>query len=51
MMKGKRHNWNMADTVTTMRMVASFFLLFLPLKTIWFLIAYTFAGLTDILDG
>lgn len=28
-----------------------FFLLFVPLKSIWFLVVYSFAGLTDILDG
>ena len=47
----KNHEWNMADTVTTVRMGASVFLLFLSFKTIWFLIFYTFAGLTDVLDG
>jgi len=51
MMGSKRHNWNMADTVTAVRMAAALFLLFLPLKSIWFLVIYTFAGLTDILDG
>lgn len=45
------HEWNMADTVTTMRMGASVFLLFLSLEKWWFLVVYTFAGLTDILDG
>ena len=34
----KAHEWNMADTVTTMRMAASLFLLFIPLKSIWFLV-------------
>ncbi|MCF2553842.1 CDP-alcohol phosphatidyltransferase family protein [Faecalicatena contorta] len=47
----KAHEWNMADTVTTMRMAASLFLFFIPLKSIWFLVIYTFAGLTDVLDG
>lgn len=47
----KAHEWNMADTITTMRMAASLFLLFIPLKSIWFLVIYTFAGLTDVLDG
>lgn len=47
----KTHEWNMADTVTTMRMGASAFLLFIPLKSIGFLVVYTFAGLTDVLDG
>ena len=41
----------MADTVTTMRMGVSVLLLFFPLDTIWFLITYTFAGVTDVLDG
>ena len=47
----KVHKCNVADTVTSTRMAASFFLLFLPLKSIWFLVIYTFAGLTDVLDG
>lgn len=47
----EKHLWNVADTVTTMRMTATVFLLFLPLDTIWFLVIYTFAGLTDVLDG
>lgn len=47
----KDHEWNMADTVTSMRMIATLFLLFLPLKSIWFLVIYTSAGLTDVLDG
>lgn len=46
-----QHKWNMADTVTVVRMTASFFLIFIPLSSIWFLIIYTFAGLTDVLDG
>lgn len=37
--------------MTTMRMAASVFLLFLPLEDILFLVIYTFAGLTDVLDG
>lgn len=47
----KAHKWNMADTVTTMRIGASAVLFFLSLETIWFLVMYTFAGLTDVLDG
>ena len=47
----KTHEWNMADTVTTMRIGASSLLLFLSLDTIWFPAVYTFAGLTDVLDG
>ena len=46
-----QHKWNMADTVTVVRMTASLFLIFIPLSSIWFLIIYTFAGLTDVLDG
>ena len=47
----EKHLWNVADTMTTMRMAASVFLLFLPLEDILFLVIYTFAGLTDVLDG
>ena len=47
----KAHRWNMADTVTSMRMAGSLFLLFLPLKSIWFFGVYTLTGFTDILDG
>lgn len=47
----KAHEWNVADTVTSMRMAASVFLLLFSLDTIWFLVVYTFAGLTDVLDG
>lgn len=49
--KKNAHKWNMADTVTTMRMGASVLLFFLSLETIWFFVIYTFAGLTDVLDG
>ena len=47
----KAHKWNVADTVTSMRMAASLFLLFFPLKSICFFAIYTLAGLTDVLDG
>lgn len=47
----EKHLWNVADTITTMRMAATVFLLFLPLTSILFLVIYTFAGLTDVLDG
>lgn len=47
----KEHKWNTADTVTSVRIIASFLLLFLPLSSARFLAVYTFAGLTDILDG
>lgn len=50
-MESKRHNWNIADTVTAMRIAASLFLPFFHVQSIWFLVIYTFAGLTDVLDG
>lgn len=45
------HKWNVADTITTMRMAATVFLLFLPLTSTLFVVIYTFAGLSDVLDG
>lgn len=45
------HHWNAADTVTSLRMAASLILLILPLRSAWFLVVYTLAGLTDALDG
>ena len=45
------HRWNTADTITSVRIVASLFLLFPPLGSVWFLTVYTIAGLTDALDG
>ena len=45
------HKWNIADTITSVRMVASLFLLFLPLSSARFIALYTFTGLTDALDG
>lgn len=45
------HKWNTADTITSVRIAASLFLLFLPLCTAGFLAVYTFTGLTDALDG
>ena len=53
-MKGNRkqaHPWNTADTMTSVRIAASLFLLRLPLCSAGFLIIYTLAGLTDVLDG
>ena len=47
----KIHKWNTEDTVTSVRMAASLMLLILPLRSAWFLVVYTFAGLTDALDG
>lgn len=45
------HQWNMADTVTSVRVAASLILLILPLRSAWFLVVYTLTGLTDALDG
>ena len=45
------HKWNIADPITSVRMVASLFLLFLPLSSARFIALYTFTGLTDALDG
>ena len=45
------HQWNMADTVTSVRVAASLILLILPLCSAWFLVVYTLTGLTDVLDG
>ena len=45
------HQWNIADAMTLVRMAASALLLFLPLDSYWFFLAYTIAGVTDALDG
>lgn len=45
------HLWNTADTVTALRMAFSLFLLLLPLGSGSFLVVYTLAGMTDLLDG
>lgn len=45
------HKWNTADTITSVRIVSSLLLLFLPLRSARFIAVYTFTGLTDILDG
>ena len=50
-MMDKRHKWNTADTVTTMRIVCSFSLLMLPVSSPEFILIYTLVGLTDVLDG
>ena len=47
----KEHQWNIADTVTALRIAASAVLLFLPLQTAGFLAVYTLTGLTDAMDG
>lgn len=45
------HKWNMADTITSIRIAASLFLMFLTPKSPEFLAVYTLTGLTDALDG
>ena len=47
----EEHEWSVADTVTSMRIIAAIILGFLSWGTRRFLIVYTFAGLTDVLDG
>ena len=43
-MTGREHKWNMADTVTSVRIVSSLLLLFLPYHSAGFLTVYTLAG-------
>ena len=50
-MNRSNHKWNTADTITSVRIAASLFLLFLPLGSVGFLVVYTLTGLTDVLDG
>ena len=45
------HKWSAADTITSLRIVLTLFLSFLPLRSSAFLTIYILAGLTDILDG
>lgn len=45
------HQWNIADTMTSLRMVFASFLLFLQMHSIGFLVIYSFTGMTDVLDG
>lgn len=47
----RNHKWNMADTVTAVRIAASVSLLVLPLRSVSFFAVYGLAGLTDALDG
>ena len=47
----QEHSWNAADTVTSVRIAVSLFLLPFPLYSARFFAAYTMAGLTDALDG
>ena len=49
--KSQNHKWNTADSITSVRIAASLFLLLLPLRSAWFLGVYTLTGLTDVLDG
>ena len=45
------HRWSMADSITSLRIAASLFLLLLPPHSARFLGVYTLTGLTDALDG
>ena len=45
------HRWNIADTITSVRIAASLLLLFLPLHSVGFFAIYTLTGLSDALDG
>ena len=45
------HKWNLADTITSLRIVACLILIFIPLETVWFLVIYTIAGISDVVDG
>ena len=45
------HQWNMADTITSLRIVSSVILLLFPVHSTWFLAIYSFMGMTDVLDG
>lgn len=45
------HKWNTADTMTSIRIISSLFLVFLTPKFFGFFVVYTFIGLTDALDG
>ena len=47
----EKHKWNLADTVTSLRIVACLILIFIPLETVWFLVIYTVAGISDVVDG
>lgn len=47
----EKHKWNAADTVTSIRIIGSVFLLFPAVGSSLFLLVYTLVGLTDILDG
>ena len=51
MREEKEHQWNIADTVTALRIAASPFLLLPPLHSAGFLAVYSLAGLTDAVDG
>lgn len=51
MRRDTAHAWNAADTVTSVRMVCSLALLLPAYASAGFYALYTFAGLTDALDG
>lgn len=46
-----KHKWNIADSITSVRIVSSIFLLFFSSRSLPFIIIYTLTGLTDVFDG
>ena len=47
----KEHKWNIADSITVVRMGASLMLWMISPRTLLFFIIYSIAGITDVLDG
>lgn len=46
-----KHTINLPNTLTALRILGTVCLLFFPTKSLWFILIYTLAGLTDVLDG
>ncbi len=46
-----KHKWNIADSITSVRIFAAIALAFISLYSPIFIIIYTICGLTDIIDG
>lgn len=47
----KEHKWNIADSITVVRMGASLMLWMISPRTLLFFIIYSISGITDVLDG
>lgn len=47
----KTHTWSAADTLTALRIVGALCLLWPPVDSAAFIVIYTLAGMTDVLDG